>query len=139
MAHAASIRPVAETPRLGINQQLGKGTPSTADLLQSYLTYSDFFHDVEVFPEGDVRDRFLRPRALRARYVERLVRGYVRAWDDLESEVNGKQPAAKDPEYQKRFDTVMIGLDEALTRYSMFFSPLLGILPHLLMQSRSNL
>jgi len=97
------------------------------DVLCSLVAHRDLFEDIDNnHPEGDVRQRFLGLRAIRSSYVESKVREQECAYNELVSEVNaGKANVLA----EKRFEEVMVGLDEALSWNSKFSSCLPFYLP----------
>ncbi|KAF2634346.1 hypothetical protein P280DRAFT_278292 [Massarina eburnea CBS 473.64] len=118
MAEPTSSHIGGTPPHFLSDDHLGSGTPKRADILLSFITYKDFYDDLETQPEADVRHRFLRARSKRAAYVERLVRGCDRALEDFQSEVENGNIRQKEEDLERSFEIKILNLDKALRWYS---------------------
>jgi hypothetical protein len=97
------------------NEASGHDTPSRADVVKCLIDYKDFFADINIHPEGDVRHRFLAERAKRARYVESVV---LDRWNDLialEQDIGAGNADPEDEECLGKYHRAMAMLDKALT------------------------
>lgn len=120
MPNAASSDPgshsAAETsPHFHLHpQHLESGAASYADLILSLAAHDGYFTDIKKFPEADIRDRFLRERSIRARYVEWLIMVQRSVVDQLHDDVRMQKVDANDEEFRKKHAIAMQKLDEVL-------------------------
>jgi hypothetical protein len=88
--------------------------------LTSLIAHGELYEDIDNnHPEGDVRQRFLGLRTIRAQYVEGRVWQQWRDYEEFVSEVKVGKKNPNHAEVQEEFEDLMVGVDKYLDWSSM--------------------
>jgi hypothetical protein len=112
----------AADPSLPDDPDQQKEPPSLAreTVLLSLLSYEDLFEDIDNNnrPQGDVRPRYLRLRAIRGNYLNAQVNETGREYDEFRKKVRDKILDSSTKEVQDAFKQLMAKMDRDLDRCS---------------------
>jgi hypothetical protein len=99
-------------------------TRNSKDVFLALYAYRALYKDIgdNNRPEGDIRQRFTRYRAIRAVYAEHRVGETGNAYDNFMNQIESGALKRDDECVKKKFEEIMDSLDRDLERVSTYFS-----------------